>query len=69
MPLDAPAQQLSDARGGPKMDVNGGRPNMNLFTFNGGYFNNPSRNTGMNYPPPDAIQERAAVCGEGQLRQ
>jgi hypothetical protein len=50
-------QQLSDARSGPKMNVNGGRPNMNLFTFNGGYFNNPSRNTGMNYPPPDAVQE------------
>jgi hypothetical protein len=50
-------QQMSDARGGPEMNVNGGRPNMNLFTFNGGYFNNPSRNTGMNYPPPDAVQE------------
>jgi hypothetical protein len=54
--VEAP-QQLDDARAGPEMDVNGGRPNMNLFTFNGGYFNNPSRNTGMNYPPPDAIQE------------
>ena len=30
---------------------------MNQFTFNGGYFNNPSRNTGINYPPPDAIEE------------
>ena len=50
-------QQLNDARGGPEMSVNGGRANMNLFTFNGGYFNNPSRNTGMNYPPPDAVQE------------
>src|SRR6267143_2608154 len=50
-------QQMDDARGGPEMDVNGGRPNMNLFTFNGGYFNNPSRNTGMNFPPPDAVQE------------
>lgn len=50
-------QQMSDARGGPEMNVNGGRANMNLFTFNGGYFNNPSRNTGMNYPPPDAVQE------------
>ena len=50
-------QQMDDARGGPEMDVNGGRPNMNLFTFNGGYFNNPSRNTGINYPPPDAVQE------------
>lgn len=50
-------QSMGDARGGPEMDVNGGRPNMNLFTFNGGYFNNPSRNTGINFPPPDAIQE------------
>jgi Carboxypeptidase regulatory-like domain len=50
-------QQMSDARGGLEMDVNGGRPNMNLFTFNGGYFNNPSRNTGINFPPPDAVQE------------
>ena len=50
-------QQLGDARGGPEMNVNGGRANMNQFTFNGGYFNNPSRNTGMNYPPPDAVQE------------
>jgi hypothetical protein len=50
-------QQLNDARGGPGMNVNGGRSNMNLFTLNGGYFNNPSRNTGMNFPPPDAVQE------------
>lgn len=50
-------QSMGDARGGPVMDVNGGRPNMNLFTLDGGYFNNPSRNTGINYPPPDAIQE------------
>jgi hypothetical protein len=54
--VNAP-QQLDDARSGPTMNVNGGRDNMNLFTFNGGYFNNPSRSTGMNYPPPDAIQE------------
>ena len=54
--VNAP-QQMSDARGGPEMNVNGGRSNMNLFTLNGGYFNNPSRNTGMNYPPPDAVQE------------
>src|SRR5215469_7717026 len=54
--VNAP-QAMGDARGGPTMDVNGGRPNMNLFTLNGGYFNNPSRNTGINFPPPDAIQE------------
>jgi hypothetical protein len=50
-------QQLSDARSGPVMNVNGGLDTQNLFTFNGGVFINPSRNTGMNYPPPDALQE------------
>ena len=54
--VNAP-QDLSDSRGGPTMNINGGRGNMNQFTFNGAYFNNPSRNTGMNYPPPDAVQE------------
>jgi Carboxypeptidase regulatory-like domain len=50
-------EDLACARAGPTMDVNGGRADMNLFTFDGAYFINPSRNTGMNYPPPDAIQE------------
>jgi hypothetical protein len=50
-------QQMDNSRSGPQMNVNGGRSNMNLFTFNGGYFNNPSRNTGLNFPPPDAIDE------------
>ena len=30
---------------------------MNYSKFNGTYFNNPSRNTGLNVPPPDAVQE------------
>ena len=50
-------QQLTDARSGPTMNVNGGYINQNLFTFNGGIFVDPSRETAMNYPPPDAIQE------------
>lgn len=50
-------ESLSSARGGPTMDTNGGRQNMNLYTFDGAFYNNPSRNTGMNFPPPDAIQE------------
>jgi hypothetical protein len=54
--VNAP-QQLSDARSGPIMNVNGSLDTQNLFTFNGGIFINPSRNTGMNYPPPDALQE------------
>lgn len=50
-------ESLSSARGGPMMNSNGGRQNMNLYTFDGAFFNNPSRNTGMNFPPPDAVQE------------
>jgi len=50
-------ESLSSARGGPMMNSNGGRQNMNLYTFDGSFYNNPSRNTGMNFPPPDAIQE------------
>ncbi len=50
-------QSLSDARSGPIMNVNGGLFNQNDFMFDGAYFVNPSRNTGMNYPPPDAVQE------------
>lgn len=48
---------VTDARGGPRMNVNGSRGNMNYNRFNGTYFNNPSRNTGLNVPPPDAVQE------------
>jgi hypothetical protein len=54
--VNAP-QSLSNSRGGPTMNVNGGLWDMNNFSFDGGYFVNPSRNTGMNYPPPDAIRE------------
>jgi hypothetical protein len=54
--VEAP-ESLSSARGGPQMNANGGRGNMNLYTFDGSFFVNPSRNTGMNYPPPDAVQE------------
>jgi len=50
-------QSLQGVTLGPRLDVNGGRPNMNQFVFDGGYFNNPSRNTGFNFPPPDAVQE------------
>jgi hypothetical protein len=50
-------ESLTSARGGPQMNANGGRGNQNLYTFDGAFFNNPSRNTGMNFPPPDAVQE------------
>ena len=39
------------------MDVNGSLPNATVYTFDGAVFNNPSRNTGINLPPPDAIAQ------------
>jgi hypothetical protein len=46
-----------NSRGGPMISVNGGRNNQSYETLNGTYFNSPSRNTGLNPPPPDAVQE------------
>ena len=54
--VSAPQTQ-GDARGGPQMDVNGSLPNATVYTFDGAVFNNPSRNTGINLPPPDAIAQ------------
>jgi Carboxypeptidase regulatory-like domain/TonB-dependent Receptor Plug Domain len=50
-------QTPSDARGGAQMNVNGGLPNASVYLFDGAFFNNPSRNTGINMPPPDAIAQ------------
>jgi len=50
-------QTMSDARSGPAMNVNGSLPNATYYSFDGAYFENPSRNTGLNFPPPDAIAQ------------
>ena len=61
--VNAP-EYMTDVRSGPIMNVNGGRAGNNLFTLDGAYFLNPARNTGLNYPPPDAVQEfRIATSG------
>ena len=54
--ISAP-QELGDTRAGPTMAVNGGRSVNNNFTFNGANFIHFGQTTGMNYPPPDAVQE------------
>ncbi len=54
--VNAPVVQTG-SRSGPTLSVHGSRTNQNYMTVNGVYFNNPSRNTGNNPPPPDAIQE------------
>ncbi len=42
---------------GPTLSVAGSRPNQNLFLLDGANNNSLFRNTGLNYPPPDALQE------------
>src|SRR5579884_384643 len=54
--VNAP-QELANTRGGPNMSVNGGRSVDNNYIFNGANFTHFGQTTGMNYPPPDAIQE------------
>ncbi len=50
-------QMFTGDRSGPTLNVSGSRGNQNLFLFDGQQFNALFRNTGLNYPPPDALQE------------
>jgi hypothetical protein len=54
--LNAPATNTSD-RGGPTFSVSGSRNTQNLMLFDGLMWNNLFYNTGINYPPPNALQE------------
>jgi len=56
MEVRAP-QEVNNTRDGPNMSVNGGRTVDNNFTFNGANFTSFAQATGLNYPPPDAVQE------------
>ncbi|MBM3739691.1 MAG: hypothetical protein FJW39_28325 [Acidobacteria bacterium] len=54
--VNAP-QEIGNTRAGPNMSVNGGRSVDNNYTFNGANFTHFGQTTGMNFPPPDAVQE------------
>ena len=54
--LNAPPTNTSD-RGGPTFSVSGSRNTQNLMLFDGLMWNNLFFNTGINYPPPNALQE------------
>lgn len=54
--VNAP-QTFTGDRSGPTVAVSGSRGNDNLFLFDGTEFQANFRNTGLNYPPPDALQE------------
>jgi hypothetical protein len=54
--LNAPPTNTSD-RGGPTFSVSGSRNTQNLMLFDGLMWNNLFFNTGITYPPPNALQE------------
>jgi hypothetical protein len=54
--VDAP-QTFTRDRDGPSVAMSGSRRNQNLFLFDGVYHNAVFRNTGLNYAPPDSVQE------------
>ena len=50
-------QTFTNDRSGPTFSTSGSRINQNYFLFDGASFNSVFRNTGLNYPPPDALEE------------
>jgi hypothetical protein len=54
--VNAPATNTGD-RNGPTYSVSGSRNTQNLMLFDGLMWNNLFFNTGINYPPPNGLQE------------
>jgi outer membrane receptor protein involved in Fe transport len=50
-------QTFTGDRSGPTFSTSGARTNQNAFQFDGTQFNALFRNTGLNFPPPDALQQ------------
>jgi len=50
-------QDTVDTRSGPAMAVHGSNRNQNLFTLNNAAFMQFNQTTGLNPPPPDAVEE------------
>src|SRR6266567_1176932 len=54
-------QTFTNDRKGPTFTTSGSRTGQNSMLFDGSPFNAVFRNSGLNYPPPDAIQEIRVV--------
>jgi len=54
--VNAPTTATGDTKG-PTYSVGGSRTTQNLMLFDGLMWNNLFQNTGINYPPPNALQE------------
>ncbi|MGI8745649.1 MAG: TonB-dependent receptor [Bryobacteraceae bacterium] len=50
-------QTFTGDRSGPSVSMSGTKSNFNLFLFDGQDYQAVFRDTGLNYPPPDALQE------------
>jgi outer membrane receptor protein involved in Fe transport len=51
------SQTFTGDRNGPTVSMSGTKNNFNLFLFDGQDYLAVFRNTGLNFPPPDALQE------------
>jgi hypothetical protein len=58
--VNAPATFTGDTKG-PTFSASGSRNTQNLFLFDGLFWNNLFFNTGINYPPPNSLQEVSVV--------
>ena len=58
--VNAPATFTGDTNG-PTFSASGSRNTQNLFLFDGLMWNNLFYNTGINYPPPNSLQEVSVV--------
>jgi Carboxypeptidase regulatory-like domain len=58
--VNAPATFTGDTKG-PTFSASGSRNTQNLMLFDGLMWNNLFYNTGINYPPPNSLQEISAV--------
>ncbi len=54
-------QTFTNDRQGPTFTTSGSRPGQNSMLFDGGSFNALFRNSGLNYPPPDSVQQIRVV--------
>ena len=54
-------QTFTNDRSGPTFTTSGSRTAQNSMLFDGSQFNAVFRNSGLNYPPPEAVQEIRAV--------
>jgi hypothetical protein len=61
--VNAPATNTGD-RNGPTYSVSGSRNTQNLMLFDGLMWNNLFFNTGINYPPPNGLQEISVLLNQ-----